>query len=103
MVFLVFLSLNDRYDTCDSCDTFFVGPGYRSNVVVDALSKESDVICKDCAEKHHAVSTVFGKELDEKKLLKEYKPIKEVNGHTPLEVIFGCILGIVVGLAFSLL
>lgn len=45
----------------------------------------------------------IGKELDEKKLLKEYKPIKEVNGHTPLEVIFGCILGIVVGLAFALL
>ena len=37
------------------------------------------------------------------KLLNDYKPIKEVNGHTPMEVIFGCILGIVVGLAFSLL
>ena len=45
----------------------------------------------------------IGKELYEKKLLNDYKPIKEVNGHTPMEVIFGCILGGLVGVAFSVL
>ena len=45
----------------------------------------------------------IGKELNEKKLLNDYKPIKEVNGHTPMEVIFGCILGGLVGVAFSVL
>jgi len=45
----------------------------------------------------------IGKELNEKKLLNDYKPIKEVHGHTPMEVIFGCILGGLVGVAFSVL
>lgn len=45
----------------------------------------------------------IGASLKEKGILNEYKPIKEVNGHTPMQVIFGCLLGLVVGLAFSLL
>lgn len=45
----------------------------------------------------------FGNELKDKKILNEYKPIKEVNGHTPLQVILGIVLGVLVGLAFSLL
>lgn len=44
----------------------------------------------------------IGKQLDEKKLI-EYKSIKEVNGHTPLEVTLGCILGFFIGLAYSFL
>lgn len=45
----------------------------------------------------------IGRELAEKKYLDEYEPIKEVNGHTPMEVICGCILGFFIGMAFSLL
>lgn len=45
----------------------------------------------------------IGTELKEKNLITEYHPIKVVNGHSPMEVIFGCILGLFVGLAFSLL
>ena len=45
----------------------------------------------------------ISKELTEKGILKESKPIKEIDGHTPMEVICGCILGLIVGLAFSLL
>ena len=45
----------------------------------------------------------IGRELSEKNLLEKYNAIKEVNGHTPMEVICGCILGFFVGLAFSLL
>ena len=43
----------------------------------------------------------IGKQLNEKELL-DYKSIKEVQGHTPMEVTLGCVLGFVLGLAFSL-
>ena len=43
----------------------------------------------------------IGRLLDNKKII-EYKPIKEVNGHTPMEVTIGCLLGFFIGLAFSL-
>ncbi|MCQ2592708.1 MAG: divergent PAP2 family protein [Treponema sp.] len=45
----------------------------------------------------------LGKELEKKEIIEKYKSIKEVNGHTPLQVMFGCLLGFLVGLAFSLL
>ena len=45
----------------------------------------------------------IGRELSEKKVIDEYNSIKEVNGHTPKEVLCGCILGFYIGLAFSLL
>lgn len=44
----------------------------------------------------------LGKELDEKGVV-SYKPLKEVNGHTPLEVTLGCLLGFFIATAFSLL
>lgn len=45
----------------------------------------------------------LGKELNDNSLIKEYQPIKEVNGHTPSEVLFGCLLGTFVAFAFALL
>ena len=45
----------------------------------------------------------LGKELAENKTIEKYKPIKEVDGHTPLQVIMGCVLGFLIGLSFSLL
>ncbi len=44
-----------------------------------------------------------GNELKDKNIIDKYKPIKEVNGHTPMEVICGCFVGFFIGLAFSLL
>ncbi|MCQ2612798.1 MAG: divergent PAP2 family protein [Treponemataceae bacterium] len=44
----------------------------------------------------------LGSEL-QKKGLAPYTKIKEVNGHKPLEVIMGCLLGIFIGTAFSIL
>ncbi|MBQ6779646.1 MAG: divergent PAP2 family protein [Treponema sp.] len=44
----------------------------------------------------------IGKTLEEKKIF-SYQQIKEVLGHTPLEVIVGCLLGFFIGLAFSVL
>ncbi len=45
----------------------------------------------------------LGKELTEKKVIESYKAMKEVDGHTPMEVLCGCLLGFFVGLSFSLL
>lgn len=45
----------------------------------------------------------LGTELQENKTIKNYTKIKEINGHTPMEVICGCLVGFFVGLAFSLL
>ena len=45
----------------------------------------------------------IGNELAEKKVINSYKPMKEVNGHTPMEVLCGCLLGFFVGLSFCLL
>jgi acid phosphatase family membrane protein YuiD len=45
----------------------------------------------------------IGKELKEKGLLDEYNSLKEINGHTPLQVVMGCVLGFLIGLSFSLL
>ena len=45
----------------------------------------------------------LGKELSEKGAIEPYHAIKEVNGHSPMEVLSGCIMGFFIGLAFSLL
>lgn len=45
----------------------------------------------------------MGKELKDKKVIDDYEALKEINGHTPLQVILGIILGFVIGLAFSIL
>lgn len=44
----------------------------------------------------------MGQQLDEKKIV-NYKPIKEVLGHNPMEVVFGALLGFFIGLAFTTL
>ena len=45
----------------------------------------------------------LGSELSRKNIISAYKVLKEVLGHTPTEVICGCVLGFFVGLSFSLL
>ena len=57
---------------CDRCETWFVGTGYEANIIADVVSDDDQTICKDCAEKQHAIETTLGKSLDEykKKLFK---------------------------------
>ena len=43
----------------------------------------------------------IGRLLNKKDII-DYKPIREVNGHTPMEVTIGCLLGFFIGLALSL-
>ena len=51
--------------TCDDCGNFFVGTGYRPNVIADILTDTEQIICKGCAEEQHALSILVGKSLDE--------------------------------------
>jgi len=44
----------------------------------------------------------IGNELDSQNIMK-YKPIKEVQGHNPMEVVVGAILGFFIGVGFSVL
>ncbi len=45
----------------------------------------------------------LGHQLEGKNIIEEYKPIKEVQGHKPAEVFIGCLLGFLIGVAFSVL
>ena len=45
----------------------------------------------------------IGTELNEKNILSNYKALKEVDGHTPMEVLCGCLVGFLIALSFSLL
>ena len=44
----------------------------------------------------------LGCELSKKNVV-DYKPIKEILGHRPMEVVFGAILGFFIGLGFAVL
>ena len=57
---------------CDGCEEWFAGIGYEANVIADVISDDDQTICKDCAEKQHAIETTLGKSLDDyrKKLFK---------------------------------
>ena len=48
-----------------------------------------------------AMLNKIGRLLAAKNIIEEDKPIKEVQGHTPAEVIIGSLLGFFIGLAFS--
>ncbi len=52
---------------CDDCEKIFVGAGYEPNVVEDLLSDTEQIICKECAEKQHALSIAVGKSVEEYK------------------------------------
>lgn len=68
VVVLVFLGVfaPQLVHKCDDCETIFFGTGYEPNVVADLLKDEGDqIICKECAEIHHALSFLTGKTLDD--------------------------------------
>ena len=44
----------------------------------------------------------IGKSLEDKDILR-FKPIKEIQGHKPAEVFVGCVWGVAIGIAFSVL
>lgn len=54
--------------TCDDCGKFFIGTGYEPNIIEDMLASEDMIICKDCAQEQHALSSLVGQSLDEYKI-----------------------------------
>ena len=52
---------------CDDCGKFFVGTGYEPNIVSDLLNDEEQIICKECAEKQHALTLAVGGDVDKYK------------------------------------
>lgn len=78
-------------------DTFMISFVFLMVVIRDAFGvrRSSGIQAKKIND--------IGQELKQKEILPDYKTIKEVNGHTPMQVILGCVLGFLVGLAFCLL
>ncbi|MBQ5491826.1 MAG: divergent PAP2 family protein [Treponema sp.] len=79
-----------------SSDVFILSVGFFLVTIRDAMGvrRANGIQAK-------MINTI-GRALSEKGLI-EYKPIKEVQGHTPPEVMVGCLLGFFIGLAFSVL
>ena len=78
-------------------DLFIFSLGFFLVVIRDAFGvrRSSGVQARKINE--------IGNELTEKGLIEGYKCLKEVDGHTPMEVLCGCLLGFFVSLSFSLL
>ena len=78
-------------------DLFIFSLGFFFIVIRDAFGvrRSSGVQARKINE--------IGKDLKEKGIIESYKSIKEVDGHTPMEVLCGCLVGFFVGLSFSLL
>lgn len=75
-------------------DVFFVSLVFLLVVIRDSFGvrRASGLQAKKINE--------IGNHLKEKGVLDDYVSIKEVNGHTPLQVVLGCLLGFIVGIAF---
>lgn len=63
LAILVLLGLR-LVNTCDDCGKTFVGLGYEGNVIDNAVNEQSQVLCQDCAELHHALSLIGGGSVD---------------------------------------
>ena len=70
-------------NSCSDCEKRFFGLGYEGNLIDQAVDEEEQILCEDCARKHHALSLLAGKELD------EYKRILMPGKLIPGEVKFG--------------
>lgn len=83
VVVVAFLCLR-LINTCNSCDKTFFGLGYQGNAIDSMISEEEEqILCEDCAEKHHALSLLTGKELD------VYKRVLVPGKLIPGEIRFG--------------
>ena len=65
VVCMLVLYVPQFFHSCTGCESFFLGLGYEENIIVDAMSEDDGVLCRDCAEYHHALSIGFGKSIDD--------------------------------------
>ena len=52
---------------CDDCGKLFFGTGYTPNAVEGIIDSEQEIICRECAEKQHSLSGLFGGNVDDYK------------------------------------
>lgn len=64
LAIVVFLAAR-LVNSCSDCEKRFFGLGYEGNLVDQAVDEEEQILCEECARKHHALSLLAGKELDE--------------------------------------
>jgi acid phosphatase family membrane protein YuiD len=89
------------------CTTIGFRSGFNSDIFILALCFFL-VVLRDAVGVRHAngiqaqVLNQLGTELAEKDIV-EFKAIREVQGHKPLEVIVGSLLGLFIGIAFATL
>ena len=50
---------------CDDCGKIFIGTGYTPNAVENIVNSDQEIICKECAEKQHAVAGFFGGDIED--------------------------------------
>ena len=90
------LCTNIGYRSGISSDVFILSLGFFLVTIRDAVGvRRANGI-------QARILNGIGKTLAEKGIV-EFKPIKEVQGHTPAEVVIGCLLGFFIGLAFCVL
>lgn len=78
-----------------NCDVFILSLGFYLVTIRDAVG------VRRANGLQAAMLNKIGRLLAAKNIIEEVKPIKEVQGHTPAEVIIGSLLGFFIGLAFS--
>ncbi|MBR1910806.1 MAG: divergent PAP2 family protein [Treponema sp.] len=90
------LCTNIGYRSGISSDVFILSLGFFLVTIRDAVGvRRANGI-------QARILNRIGRTLAEKGIV-EFKPIKEVQGHTPAEVVIGCLLGFFIGLAFCVL
>lgn len=65
LVVAVVLYVPYYLNICDDCEMFFVGAGYEANAIADLFNENEQIICRDCAEKHHAIISILGKDIND--------------------------------------
>ncbi len=90
------LCTNIGYRSGISSDVFILSLGFFLVTIRDAVGvRRANGI-------QASILNRIGRTLAEKGIV-EFKPIKEVQGHTLAEVVIGCLLGFFIGLAFCVL
>jgi uncharacterized protein len=92
------ISISTSIAICDGLNTsiFILSLFFSLVVIRDALG------VRRAAGLQAKALNQLGKELNARSGL-PYRPVKEVHGHTPSEVVVGCVLGFFIALAFCTL
>jgi len=92
---------------CSLCTSIALVEGFASNLFIFSIWFAL-VVLRDAMGVRRSAGMLakalnnLGKQTSDKTGI-EFHPVKEIQGHTPLEVIVGCLLGIFIALGINLL